>query len=88
MPAHSSLASESQVTPEHQAQNEHSEKIQTMRIMVAKFRDLLLSIQDINKLESIGMSRADADLMRLALQEKIKQTQTQTLDSIWSLKKS
>lgn len=70
------------------AQTDKAEGMLTMRIMVAKFRDLVLSIHDINKLESIGMPHADADLMRLTLQEKIRQAQNQTLDSIWRLKKS
>jgi len=63
-------------------QNNASESMQTMRIMIAKLRKLVFNLRDIGELEKIGLPRSDADLMRLALQAKINQTQKATLGLI------
>lgn len=60
-------------------QPEISNKMATLRVMVAKLRELVLNLKDIDDLENVGLSHADAQLMRLALQEKINQTQDETL---------
>ncbi len=60
-------------------QPEVSSKMVTLRIMVAKLRELVLNLKDIDELEKVGLPHADARLMRLALQEKINQTQNETL---------
>jgi len=57
----------------------------SLRIMIAKLRELVFNLKDIDNLEKIGLSHSDAQLMRLALQEKINQTQQETLEIIWRL---
>jgi len=59
--------------------------LQSMKVMIAKLRELIFNIKDIDELEKIGLSHADAELMRLALKEKIKQTQYETISIIRSL---
>jgi len=61
------------------AQHFTSERMLTLRIMVAKLRELVFNLRDIDELEKIGLPHSDAELMRLALQEKINQTQSETL---------
>jgi len=56
-----------------------------MKVMIAKLRELIFNIKDIDELEKIGLSKADAELMRVALKEKIKQTQYETISIIRSL---
>jgi len=56
-----------------------SENMTSLRIMVAKLRELVLSLKDVDDLEKIGLPHSDAQLMRLALQEKINQAQSETL---------
>jgi len=62
-----------------------TDNMTSLRIMVAKLRQLVVNLKDIDDLEKIGLSRSDAQLMRLALQEKINQTQQETLEIIWRL---
>jgi len=67
------------------AQQFTSERMVSLRIMIAKLRELVLNLKDIDDLEKVGLSQADAKLMKLALQEKINQTQSETLLLIRSL---
>jgi len=66
----------------HNAQfqeNITSEKLQTLRIMISKLRDLVYNLRDINQLEEIGMPKGDVLLMKSALQEKINQMEAETV---------
>lgn len=65
--------------------NASEDGYQSIKIMIAKLRKLIFNIKDIDALEKIGLSHADAELMRLALREKIKQTQVETINIIRSL---
>ena len=56
-----------------------SERMQTLRVMISKLRDLVYNLRDINQLEEIGMPRQDVLLMKNALQQKINQTQQETV---------
>lgn len=56
-----------------------SERMQTLRVMISKLRDLVYNLRDINQLEEIGMPRQDVLLMKNALQQKINQTQQETI---------
>lgn len=56
-----------------------AEKMQTLRVMISKLRDLVYNLRDINQLEEIGMPRQDVLLMKNALQQKINQTQVETV---------
>ena len=60
-------------------QNLASQKMQTLRVMISKLRDLVYNLRDINQLEDIGMPRQDVLLMKNALQQKINQTQSETV---------
>ena len=60
-------------------QNLASQKMQTLRVMISKLRDLVYNLRDINQLEDIGMPREDVLLMKNALQQKINQTQSETV---------
>lgn len=64
---------------------EAADNMASLRVMIAKLRELVLNLKDIDDLEKIGLSHSDAQLMRLALQEKINQTQGETLALIRSL---
>ena len=66
-------------------QESATENLMALRIMVAKLRELVINLKDVDDLEKIGLSHSDAQLMRLALQEKINQTQQETLEIIWRL---
>jgi len=59
-----------------------SERMQTLRVMISKLRDLIYNLRDINQLEEIGMPRQDMLLMKSALQLKINQTQQETVSFI------
>jgi len=56
-----------------------SERMQTLRVMISKLRDLVYNLRDIKQLEEIGMPRQDALLMKNVLQQKINQTQQETV---------
>lgn len=56
-----------------------SQKMQSLRVMISKLRDLVYNLRDINQLEDIGMPREDVLLMKNALQQKINQTQSETV---------
>ncbi|WP_038247629.1 hypothetical protein [Ghiorsea bivora] len=56
-----------------------SQRMQTLRVMISKLRDLVYNLRDINQLEEIGMPRQDVLLMKNALQQKINQTQQETV---------
>ena len=62
-----------------------SAKALTLRTMIAKLRELIYNLRDINELEEIGMPKADVLLMKTALQEKVNQVQGETLVFIRSL---
>ena len=63
-------------------QNLASQKMQTLRVMISKLRDLVYNLRDINQLEDIGMPRQDVLLMKNALQQKINQIQRETVTFI------
>ncbi|MDQ7002569.1 MAG: hypothetical protein Q9N02_07800 [Ghiorsea sp.] len=48
-----------------------AEKMQTLRVMISKLRDLIYNLRDINQLEETGMPRQDVLLMKNILQQKI-----------------
>ncbi len=62
-----------------------TQKLQTLRVMISKLRDLVYNLRDINQLEEIGMPHQDVLLMKEALQQKISQMQTETVSYIREL---
>jgi len=60
-------------------ENITSGKMQNLRIMISKLRELIYNLKDINQLEDIGMPKGDVLLMKTALQEKINQMETETI---------
>ncbi|MDQ6980471.1 MAG: hypothetical protein Q9M46_03240 [Ghiorsea sp.] len=60
-------------------QNLASQKMQSLRVMISKLRALVYNLRDINQLEGIGMPRQDVMLMKNVLQQKINQTQSETV---------
>ncbi len=62
-----------------------TQKLQTLRVMISKLRDLVYNLRDINQLEDIGMPHQDVLLMKEALQQKISQMQTETVSYIRNL---
>ncbi len=48
-----------------------NEDMREMRLLMQKLRNLLASSKDIDDLEKMGLSRADANRMRRALKSKI-----------------
>ena len=78
--AHAAVGSSSEM---HQELT--SQKMQTLRVMISKLRDLVYNLRDINQLEEIGMPRRDVALMKQALQLKINQMQQETVSFIRGL---
>lgn len=57
----------------------------SLRVMISKLRELGYSLKEVDDLGSIGMEKADIDLMRTTLEAKINQTMANTLALIREL---
>ena len=60
-------------------QQDFSSRILTLKVMLTKLKGLVFSLNDINELESIGMSPDDVEAMRSTLLAKINQTKAHAL---------
>ena len=68
-----------------QQQHDFSNGMLTLKVMLTKLKGLVFSLNDINELESIGMSPDDVEAMRSTLLAKINQTKLHALALIQRL---